>query len=150
MILVSLIDALKVELEELFKNHDYETRTKEDKSPNILTGWYTTKGRNNYDEFPYVLISPVEQDDSGNGSTVELVIVFAAHSIDQEGWKDSALMAEKVRRYLETQHTIDKRYEVNHDVKIIFPDEQPYPQWFCWMHVKFNVYKASLEEVYYD
>lgn len=150
MILVSLIDALKVELEELFKNHDYETRVKETKNPSILTGWYTTKSRNNDEEFPYVLISPVEQDDSGDNSTVELLIVFAAHSMDHEGWKDSALMAEKVRRYLETQHTIDKRYEVNHDIKIIFPDEQPYPQWFCWMHVKFNVYKSSLEEVYYD
>lgn len=150
MILVSLIDALKAELEELFKNHGYETKTKKDKIPNVLTGWYTTKSRNNEDEFPYVLISPIEQDDSGGNSTVELLIVFAAHSMDQEGWKDPVLMAEKVRKYLESKHTIDKKYEVSHDIKIIFPDEQPYPQWFCWMHTKFNVYKADLEEVYYD
>lgn len=150
MILISLIDELETILKDLFKENAYETKSKAYKAPDIKTGWYTVKGKNSDEEFPYILISPVIQDDTSNDSTVELIIVFAAHSMDPEGWKDSALMAEKVRQYLETNHTINKKYEIDNNLKIVFPDEQPYPQWFCWMHAKFNVYKAALEEVYYE
>lgn len=149
MILISLIDELESVLKDLFKDNIYETKSKKYKVPDIKSGWYTVKGKNN-DEFPYILISPVAQDDTGHDSTVELLIIFASYSMDLDGWKDSALMAEKVRQYLETNHTIDSKYVINDSLKIVFPDEQPYPQWFCWMHVKFDVYKPELEEVYYD
>lgn len=149
MILVSLIDELEKAFQDLFKNNIYETKSKKHKIPDIKTGWYTVKGKNNDEEFPYVLISPVEQDD-GNDSTVELLIVFAAHSMDLDGWKDSALMAEKVRQYFETHNTINGKYVINDNLKIVFPDEQPYPQWFCWMNVKFTVYKPVIEEGYFD
>ncbi|MGJ0848263.1 hypothetical protein ACR77J_16345 [Tissierella praeacuta] len=150
MILVSLIDELENIFKKLFKDNIYETKSKQYKVPEIKTGWYTVKGKKPEEELPYILISPVIQDDTMDGSTVELLIIFAAHSMDLDGWKDSALMAEKVRQYLEIHHTINGKYEISDSLKIIFPDEQPYPQWFCWMNVKFTVYKPELEEVYYD
>lgn len=150
MILISLIDELESIFKNLFKNSIYETKSKEYKVPNILSGWYTVKGKKPEEEFPYILISPVTQDDIGDDSTVELLIIFAAYSMDFDGWKDSALMAEKVRQHLEKNHTINERYAIKDSLKITFPDEQPYPQWFCWMNVKFNVYKPVLEEVSYE
>lgn len=145
MILIDLIDELKKEFEELFKDNNYETKTNKYKVPNVNTGWYTSKNKNSDEEVPYIMISPVGQDDTGHDSSVELMIIFAAHSKDSDGWKDSALMAEKVRQYLETNHTIANKYEIGDEIKIKFPDEQPYPQWFCWIHATFTVYKPELE-----
>lgn len=143
MILIDLVDELKKEFEDLFRDNVYETKSKKIKTPNIETGWYTSK--NTDEEYPYIMISPVEQDDTGDNSSVQLLIIFAAYSKDPDGWKDSALMAEKVRQYLETRHAIADKYEVTDNIKITFPDTQPYPQWFCWMNVTFTVYKPSID-----
>lgn len=145
MILVSLIDELENNFKDLFKENFYKTKKQSYKAPDIRTGWYTVKNRSNEEEFPYILISPVEQDDTGDDSTVELLIIFATYSEDLDGWKDTALMAEKVRQYLDTNHTINGRYEIGDKLKVIFPDEQPYPQWFCWIRTTFTVYKPGLE-----
>lgn len=149
MILINLIDQLKEDFEKVFKNNPYSTKDGKSKIPEIKTGWYTSKNRSKDSEFPYILISPVEQVDTVQESNAELMIIFAAHSLDEDGWKDSALMAEKIRQYLGTNHVIGDCYEIGDQVKITFPDEQPYPQWFCWIHLKFNIYNP-VEEVDYN
>lgn len=149
MILISLIDQLEEDFKKVFKENPYQTKNGEEKTPDIKTGWYTSKSRSKDSEFPYVLISPVEQVDITQESNAELMIIFAAHSLDEDGWKDSALMAEKIRQYLGKNHVIGDRYEIGSEIKITFPDEQPYPQWFCWIHLKFKIYNP-VEEVNYD
>lgn len=144
MILIDLIDELKKELENLFKDNTYETKSNTLKTPNIDTGWYTSKNVNN-EEYPYIMISPVEQNDEGDSSDVQLLIIFAAHSKDSDGWKDSALMAEKTKQHLETKYSIAEKYQITDKIKITFPDSQPYPQWFCWMDITFRVYRPSID-----
>lgn len=141
MISIDLIEELKKELENLFKEElvdDYDTKFESKKIPKINTGWYTQKV--DKEDFPYVLISPIQQTWNLDVSKVELVLIIGTYSKDLDGWKDTALMAERIRQYLTTNKYVAKKYEINSDARVEFPDEQPYPITFCAMYVSFNVY----------
>lgn len=141
MISIDLIEELKKELENLFKEElvdDYDTKFESKKIPKINTGWYTQKV--DKEDFPYVLISPIQQTWNLNVSKVELVLIIGTYSKDLDGWKDTALMAERIRQYLTTHKYVAKKYEINSDARLEFPDDQPYPITFCAMYVSFNVY----------
>lgn len=141
MISIDLIDELKKELENLFKDEvvdDYDTRFESKKIPKINTGWYTQKV--DKEDFPYVLISPIQQNWNIDVSRVDLVLIIGTYSKDLDGWKDTALMAERIRQYLTTRKYVAKKYEINSDARVEFPDDQPYPITFCALYVSFNVY----------
>ncbi len=141
MISIDLIEELKKELENLFKDEivdDYDTKFDAKKVPKINTGWYTQKV--NKEDFPYVLISPIQQTWGLDVSRVDLVLIIGSYSMDLDGWKDTALMAERIRQYLTTNKYVAKKYEINPDARVEFPDEQPYPITFCAVYVSFNVY----------
>lgn len=141
MISIDLIEELEKELENLFKNEvvdDYDTKFDTKKMPKINTGWYTQKV--NKEDFPYVLISPIQQTWGRDVSRVDLVLIIGSYSMDLDGWKDTALMAERIRQYLTTNKYVAKKYEINPDARVEFPDDQPYPITFCAMYVSFNVY----------
>ncbi|MDU1176033.1 MAG: hypothetical protein E6987_00330 [Peptoniphilus harei] len=141
MISIDLIEELKKELENLFKEElvdDYDTKFESKKIPKINTGWYTQKV--DKEDFPYVLISPIQQTWSRDVSRVDLVLIIGTYSKDLDGWKDTALMAERIRQYLTTNKYVAKKYEINPDARVEFPDDQPYPITFCAMYVSFNVY----------
>ena len=141
MISIDLIEELKKELENLFKDElvdDYDTKFDTKKMPKINTGWYTQKV--NKEDFPYVLISPIQQTWSLDVSRVDLVLIIGSYSMDLDGWKDTALMAERIRQYLTTNKYVAKKYEINSDARVEFPDDQPYPITFCAVYVSFNVY----------
>lgn len=147
MISIDLIEELKKELENLFKEElvdDYDTKFESKKIPKINTGWYTQKV--DKEDFPYVLISPIQQTWNLNVSKVELVLIIGTYSKDLDGWKDTALMAERIRQYLTTNKYVAKKYEINSDARMEFPDDQPYPITFCAMYVSFNVYNTYNEE----
>lgn len=141
MISIDLIEELKKELENLFSDElvdDYDTKFDVKKIPKVNTGWYTQKV--NKEDFPYVLISPIQQTWSLDVSRVDLVLIIGSYSMDLDGWKDTALMAERIRQYLTTHKYVAKKYEINSDARVEFPDEQPYPITFCALYVSFNVY----------
>lgn len=141
MISIDLVEELKKELENLFKDElvdDYDTKFDAKKTPKINTGWYTQKV--NKEDFPYVLISPIQQTWGLDVSKVDLVLIIGSYSMDLDGWKDTALMAERIRQYLTTKKYVTKKYEINPDGRVEFPDDQPYPITFCAMYVSFNVY----------
>lgn len=141
MISIDLIEELKKELENLFKDElvdDYDTKFDTKKTPKINTGWYTQKV--NKEDFPYVLISPIQQTWSRDVSRVDLVLIIGSYSMDLDGWKDTALMAERIIQYLTTHKYVAKKYEINSDARVEFPDDQPYPITFCALYVSFNVY----------
>lgn len=141
MISIDLIEKLKKELENLFNDElvdDYDTKFDAKKIPKINTGWYTQKV--NKEDFPYVLISPIQQTWNRDVSRVDLVLIIGSYSMDLDGWKDTALMAERIRQYLTTHKYVAKKYEINSDARVEFPDDQPYPITFCALYVSFNVY----------
>ena len=148
MISVELVEELKKELEKLFaeeeNTNNYETKQDIKKVPKVNTGWYTQKV--NKEDFPYILISPVQQTWNLDLSKVDLVLIVGSYSKDLEGWKDTALMAEKIRQYLTKTKYIAKRFEINSDARVEFPDDQPYPISFCAMYLSFNVYNTYNEE----
>lgn len=141
MISINLVESLKKELENLFKDdvqNGYETKYPDRKPPKVNTGWYNKKV--DKEDFPYVLISPISQNENLNETKVDLMLIIGTYSKDNDGWKDTALVAERIRQYLRTHKYIDKKYEIGDELRIEYPDEQPYPVCFCAMYVSFNIY----------
>lgn len=145
MDLILLMETLQEELEMLFRDYEYESKTGK-KSPRIDQGWYVEKKHE--DDFPYILISPVSEGDDADGGETEqnkLVLIFGAYSKTPDGWKDVMLMAHKVKKYLQEHSAIGKRFSLVNSagIKIDYPDVQPYPQWFCTMNITFDAYHTE-------
>lgn len=140
MITIDLIKELKKEIENLFKDdliNSYETKG-ENKRPKVNTGWYNRKI--DKEDFPYILISPVNQKENLTEAKVDLILIIGSYSKDDEGWEDTALIAEKIRSFLRSHKYIAKKYEIGENLEIEYPDEQPYPISFCAMKISFNIY----------
>ena len=161
MHIFELMNSLEEELTEVFENQEYEVKSPtvhdplETKKVDIGQGWKTSK--KNKEEFPYILISPLENTFNWEEDILELMLIFGVHSMDDDGWKDAALMANKVKFHLNKKYIIGRNFPLTKEgqsLTISFPDARPYPQWFCFMTLRFNGYNAVVDPEwrgeYYD
>lgn len=152
MQLFDLMDCLEKDFNELFKDSQYEVKGETDdspsqfKKPQILQGWYTEK--KSKEDFPYIMISPVKDGTTWEENTLQLTIIFASFGFNSDGWKDCALMANEVKRFFNERQNIGNRFPILKDssraMEIEYPDQQPYPEWYCFMKVEFNAYNAAM------
>lgn len=156
MTLIDLMKDFKEELETVFKESKFETEAiQKVKEPQITIGWHIKKSTKHNlndvekakEEFPSILITPVNQKDTSSGSSANLLIIFGAYSEDEDGWKDALSMAEKTRQHLKINYCIAKKYIINKTIEIDFPDVQPYPMFFCWMSVSFEMPDLVVENL---
>lgn len=156
MTIVELIESLEEDLVKLFKNSEFETKSsKGTKTPKIKTGWHVAKNtrqskediEKNKEEFPSILITPVVEDETREESSVELLLIFGSYSDDEDGWKDVFSMCEKTRQFLKTNYKVGESFAIKDNFKTHYPDSQPYPTWFCWMNVSFNLYGPVIDSV---
>lgn len=150
MISIDLVESLKKDLEELFSDNldSYETKYQDKKAPKVNTGWYNKKV--DKEDFPYILISPISQKESRNEARVDLMLIIGTYSKDDDGWKDTALVAERIRQFFKSRKYISNKYEIGDDLRIDYLDEQPYPVTFCAMYVNFNIYNPYNYEGGFD
>lgn len=148
MHLVELVNDMKTALEELFKDYEYETKSGSRKSPDIRTGWYVKKKKE--EDFPYILVSPANQNDLEENSKVKLYLVIGVYSEEESGWQDVGLIMNKIRLYLRSRNVFAKRYGIDKNLKMSYPDDQPYPQWFGVMEVNFDVYNIADTSIDFD
>lgn len=156
MNLFNLMDTLEAELNALFSEDKYEVKGDTDlqptllKGPQVLQGWYTDK--KSREDFPYILISPVSDGTDWEEDVLKVMLVFGAYGLDSDAWKDAALMANKVKLYLNEKYIIGKRFallkERGRPLRIEYPDAQPFPQWFCFMNLEFNAYNAQPDNIF--
>lgn len=144
MHVIELVNALKSEFEELFKDYKYETKTNIGKNVEIRSGWYVAK--KSAEDFPYILISPVSDEAGIDEDVVKIIIICASYSTSDEGWEDVSLMANKIKLYLKERFSICEKFGIeknNRSIKINYPDSQPYPEWFCYVEAYFNIYNPA-------
>lgn len=151
MQLFELMDCLESDFKSLFSEKQYEVKGETDtspaeyKEPQIMQGWYVEK--KSKEDFPFIMISPVEDGTTWDENTLGLTIIFASFGFGQDAWKDAALMANEVKRFLNERHNIGNKFPIlkdgNAPLKIEYPDQQPFPEWYCFMTVKFNAYNAA-------
>lgn len=141
MHLIDLIDELKKELEKIYEKLDYETKKDTRKIPDIKTGWYGFK--KSEEDFPYIQISPMEENVSLDENRIKILFVVGVYSKEEDGWKDLALIINKLKMYFEERTIISEKFTVDKSMplKITYPDSHPYPQWFAFLEVNFNSYK---------
>lgn len=149
MFTVELVETLEEQMKELFSDsnllNSYETKFDEGKVPNIRTGWYEKK--KDKEDFPYILISPLKETNARDSAQINVMFIIGTYSDSLNGWKDVSLIAEKIKKYLQTRRTIAQRFEIHPNLEINYPDDQPYPQWFCYVIATFSAYNYAHETI---
>lgn len=150
---LNLLTAIKQELETIFQEKDFLASFERKDAmaiPKIDMGWYTNKRKE--EDFPYILISPVEQREQKDSVTFDVILSIGIFSAKNEGWVDIILISEKIRQHFRNKRILDGKFELLNDMKIAYPDEQPFPQWICGMFLSFQLYNVvpKMEEFLYE
>lgn len=146
MHITQLMASIQEEFKVLFQAEKFKAKNKELQPIKIKQGWYVKKMKS--EDFPYILISPDTEMSDYDADTIKLLFIIGTYSEEEDGWLETLHIAEKIKLYLKERNTIADRYEIvkndpNKKIKTEFPDQQPYPQWFCFIEVYFNVFNPS-------
>lgn len=149
MEIIALLDSLKLEMEELFKDDKYEIKGVIDTDPvaykgvTVNTGWYVEK--RSREEFPYIMISPLSDTSDWEENTLRVMCIFGVYGQSEDAWKDAAHMANKAKLHFTKNYVVAKRFALDRDKRITieYPDGQPYPQWFVLMTLEFHSYNIA-------
>ena len=89
----TVADVLRVALAD-FRLRD---KTRAERAPSVFTGFLPTKRSGQFDDFPYVLVRPIEGKDSDFEATLKLRILVGVYddSEDGQGFKDATNLLQR-------------------------------------------------------
>lgn len=100
--------------------------------PNVHLGYLPEKTAENrqQEEYPFILLRPIEGEGTEEQYRVKLLLLFATKSDDDSGFLDVLNLMERVRIMLLKKRLIDNRFYMEMPYKWKFYDEQAQPEWF--------------------
>lgn len=136
-----LVEDLSVYLQKKLKEFSLETK-KGRRSVKIFKYFLPTKRKETEDDFPLIIIRPIEGEDSKQ-SDATVKFICGVYSQDDEGIYDLISLMEKVRLALLEDYEINPKFRLeqteNKPLKWEISEDQPYPQWLGAITATFNV-----------
>lgn len=109
--------------------------------PKIINGYLPMKRSTKEPEAPFIIVRPKSGDDNLSQNTAvvscELIIVTISED-DQGGYVDALNVCERIRGYLLSNRTLDKKYLLE-GFSWDLPDEQPFPNWNIVVKVSYLI-----------
>lgn len=149
MIPVILLDELAKFLKEANKEYHLSDEKVKDKKLIAVAGFL--KRRENAKEmfFPHIVPRLIKGDDTETGSNVTVRIYFGTYCEDvNDGWRELFNLMEHSRQALLKQRTIANRFRLELPIHYEIYEDQPYPEWFGFMDVKYTIAQPQEEFIY--
>ena len=145
VITIEVMNDLKRFLEENIQNVRLSTKENTNKVPSVVLGYLDPlqEEREEKDDFPYILIRCLEGSEDEE-SSIRLKIIFGIYSEDVKGWMDVLHLIQVVKLAI-LKKKIFEFYSVITPLKFSIPEEQPYPYFFGFMDVSFEVPHIEME-----
>lgn len=118
---------------------------------NVVDGWLPPKrdngAGNDEPDFPYVIVRPAggTDGDRKEGAQLRVKIYFGAYADDPQGFKDTLMLLERIKKGLVERGLIGGKAELAYPLEWEIDDEQPFPFWIAKLTTRWNV--AGYERV---
>lgn len=110
------------------------------KAPQVVKYFLPPKRSSEAPDFPCVIIRPVNGIDDLNEATLKVRIIIGAYAEDSQGIINAINIMERIRLKLYERGTLDNKYCLEKPCHYDIPEEQPHPEYFTSLEVKFNMY----------
>lgn len=87
--------------------------------------------------------------DEGENGQVKVLLIIATQdsNADNEGFRDTLSIAEKLMQLLIKNPVIDNKYEMKESPKWFYNDQDNYPYYFAWIEAFFDMPQILREDV---
>lgn len=143
-----VMEDFKSFIEEAIKNMRLSTKKNISRKPQVVLGYLDPleEGQEDKEDFPYIIIRYMNDESSSEDGNLNLKLIFGVYSEDVKGWMDVLHLIEVVKIAI-FKKQIFNFYTLSGSIKTLIPEEQPYPYFFGFMDVTFNVPQVQIEGV---
>jgi len=149
MIPVNLLNDLVEFLNGINKDYRLLDEKVKDNPLIIVPGWLKQKERANEIQYPHIVPRFLGSEDGADGvSRANLRIYYGTYCEDvNKGGLELFNLLEHNRQALLKTRTIANKHRLDLPVKVVIPEEQPYPEWVGYIDVQYII-GQPLEEVF--
>ena len=141
--IVDLVDTLANFIDNVVKDYRLPVSSigiQNTKAPQVVKYFLPPKRSNDTPDFPFIIIRPINGIDDLNESTLKMRIIIGAYAEDAQGIINAINIMERIRLKLYECGVLDNRYRLEKPCHYDIPEEQPHPEYFTSLEVKFNMY----------
>ncbi|MEK3955310.1 hypothetical protein [Psychrobacillus sp. FSL K6-1464] len=87
--------------------------------------------------------------DEGENGQVKVLLIIATQdsNADNEGFRDTLSIAERLMQLLVKNPVIDDKYEIQDSPKWFYNDQDNYPYYFAWIETTFDIPQILREDL---
>lgn len=131
MVVNELSKALQELCREAVKNFQLPTKEKELRAPQIFIGDLPPKRSGDKDDFPYVIVTPLEGESHRGSEQIQMRIQIGCYSEKNDGYEYCLNVATRIKEKLFTlpAETLNQKYQFVYPLKWNIFQSQPFPEW---------------------
>lgn len=129
-------------LQEAFEGYKSTDEKTQNNGITIRSGFLpkTVTAADKQKQNPAIVVRPIEIIDDNEASDIKLQILATAYNEDKDnGHLELYHILEKVRYTLLTNRLVASRNMIELPMKTTIPEEQPFPVWWGYMEVSYNI-----------
>lgn len=109
------------------------------RAPQVVKYFLPAKDRVKAD-FPCVIVRPIKGTDDLQEASIKVRLIIGTYAEDEQGIVDSINILERIRLKLYEQDVLANKYCLEKPCHYEIPEEQPIPEWFTSLELKFNMF----------
>ncbi len=125
-----LVDTIAEALKQGLSDIRLRDKTGALRAPSVFTGFLPTKRSGQFDDFPYILVRPIDGKDSDFEGTMRLRIILGVYDDgdDGQGFRDVANLIQRAKGHLEKNQDFGSAIQLNYPLEWTIYEEQVFPQ----------------------
>lgn len=138
-----LVQAIAEEITAAVKDYELKAEGQEDKSVSVYQQHIPDEKFQDDSYYPLVIAAWQGSKDEDEGSTATIGLTFGAYGSEPDAWMDLMSIMERVRQRLLENRLLKRRYRLALPTKWETIEEQPYPYWFGYATLNYQIGQPS-------
>jgi len=133
-------------IDDAIKNVRLSTKSNTGREPQVVLGYLEPleEEQEEKEDFPYIIIRYMNDESSSEAGSINLKLIFGVYSKDTKGWMDVLHLIESLKLAIFKKQVFDF-YTLSGAIKSEMPEEQPYPYFFGFMNLTFDIPQVQME-----
>lgn len=141
-----IMENFKGVIETAIKDVRLSTKNNIGRKPQVVLGYLKPleDDEEEKEDFPYIIVRYMSDESSIEDGSLNLKLIFGVYSQDTNGWMDVLHLIESIKISILKKQIFDF-YTLSSPIKSEIPEEQPYPYFFGFMYLKFDIPQVQME-----
>lgn len=143
-----LVEAVAEEIEAATAAYILQAEDQKDKKIAVYRQHFPNEDFEDDSYYPLVIASYQSSEDTEDGSTATIGLTVGIYGHDKKAWQDLLSVLERIRQQLLTHRKLSHRFRLLLPTKFETIENQPYPYWFGYATLKYQIGQPAEQPVY--